>query len=69
MIASSSTLRYSLNLKGSCGISEMLDVNEGNLSSFIREVELGIEAADEGRLNKHADVKAKWEAKRAATME
>ena len=36
---------------------------------FIREVELGIEAADEGRLKEHADVKAKWEAKRAAAMD
>ncbi len=33
---------------------------------FIREVKHGIEAADEGRLKEHADVKAKWEAKRAA---
>ncbi len=30
---------------------------------FIREVELGIDAADEGHLKEHADVKAKWEAK------
>ena len=36
---------------------------------FIREVELGLEAADEGRLDKHADVKAKWEAQRAAAMD
>ena len=36
---------------------------------FIREVELGIEAAGEGRLEKHADVMAKWEAKRAAAMD
>jgi predicted transcriptional regulator len=36
---------------------------------FIREVELGIEAADEGQLKEHADVKAKWEAKRAAAMD
>ena len=36
---------------------------------FIREVELGLEAADEGRLDNHADVKAKWEAKRAAAMD
>ncbi|MFT6754413.1 MAG: hypothetical protein ACJA2O_004618, partial [Candidatus Azotimanducaceae bacterium] len=33
------------------------------------EVELGIKAADEGRLKEHADVKAKWEAKRAAAMD
>ena len=36
---------------------------------FIQEVEHGIEAADNGRLVEHADVKAKWEAKRAATMD
>ena len=36
---------------------------------FIREVELGLKAADEGRLNNHADVKAKWEAKREAAMD
>ena len=33
---------------------------------FIREVELGIEAAEEGQLEEHADVKAKWETIRAA---
>ena len=36
---------------------------------FIREVEQGIAAADKGRLREHADVKAKWEAKRAAAMD
>lgn len=36
---------------------------------FVDEVEQGIEAADEGRLIDHADVKAKWEAKRAAQMD
>lgn len=36
---------------------------------FIREVEKGIKAADEGRLIDHVDVKAKWEAKRAAQMD
>tara|TARA_A200000113_G_scaffold167313_1_gene151976 strand:- start:163 stop:582 length:420 start_codon:yes stop_codon:yes gene_type:complete len=36
---------------------------------FIREVEKGVKAADEGRLSDHADVKAKWEAKRAAQMD
>ena len=36
---------------------------------FIDEVEQGIKAADEGRLTGHADVKAKWEAKRAAQMD
>jgi len=36
---------------------------------FIREVEKGVKAADEGRLIDHADVKAKWEAKRAAQMD
>ncbi len=36
---------------------------------FIREVEKGVKAADEGQLVDHADVKAKWEAKRAAQMD
>ena len=36
---------------------------------FIREVEKGVKAADEGRLIDHADVKAKWETKRAAQMD
>lgn len=37
---------------------------------FIREVEKGVKAADEGRLvMNHADVKAKCEAKRAAQMD
>jgi len=36
---------------------------------FIREVEKGMKSADEGRLTDHTDVKAKWEAKRAAQME
>lgn len=36
---------------------------------FIREVEKGAKAADEGRLIDHANVKAKWEAKRAAQMD
>lgn len=36
---------------------------------FIREVEKGVKAADEGRLVDHADLKAKWEAKRAAQMD
>lgn len=36
---------------------------------FIREVEKGVKAADEGRLIDHADVKGKWEAKRAAQMD
>ena len=36
---------------------------------FIREVEKGIKAADEGRLIDHADVRAKWEARRAAQMD
>lgn len=36
---------------------------------FIREVEHGIDAADEGRLTEHADVKAKWEARLAAAMD
>lgn len=36
---------------------------------FILQVEKGVTAADEGRLVDHADVKAKWEAKRAAQMD
>jgi len=36
---------------------------------FIREVELGIEAADKGQLTEHAEVRAKWETKRAAAMD
>jgi len=36
---------------------------------FIREVEKGIQAADQGHLIDHAQVKAKWEAKRAAQMD
>ncbi|PKM23272.1 MAG: toxin-antitoxin system antitoxin subunit [Gammaproteobacteria bacterium HGW-Gammaproteobacteria-14] len=36
---------------------------------FVREVEKGIKAADEGRLIDHADVRAKWEARRAAQMD
>ena len=36
---------------------------------FIQQVEKGIEAADDGRLVDHADIKAKWEAKRAAQMD
>lgn len=36
---------------------------------FIREVEKGITASKEERLTDHADIKAKWEAKRAAQMD
>jgi len=36
---------------------------------FIQEVEKGIQAADEGRLVDHSDVRSKWEAKRAAQMD
>jgi len=36
---------------------------------FIREVEKGVKAADEGRLIDHGDIKAKWEARRAAQMD
>ncbi len=35
---------------------------------FIREVEKGVKAADEGHLIEHTDIKAKWEAKRAAHL-
>lgn len=36
---------------------------------FIRQVEQGIKAADEGRLIDHKDIKAKWEARRAAQVD
>jgi predicted transcriptional regulator len=36
---------------------------------FVREVEKGVRAADEGQLVSHADVRAKWEARRAAQMD
>ncbi len=36
---------------------------------FILAVEEGIKAADAGRLVSHEDVKAKWEAKRAAHLD
>lgn len=36
---------------------------------FIHEVEKGIQAADEGRLIDHARIKAKWEARRATSMD
>lgn len=36
---------------------------------FIREVEKGVKAADEGGLIDHADIKTKWKAKRAAQMD
>ena len=36
---------------------------------FINEVEKGIKAADAGLLQDHEDLKAKWEAKRAAQMD
>ena len=36
---------------------------------FIREVEKGVKAADEGRLIDHSEIKTKWKAKRAAQMD
>lgn len=36
---------------------------------FIQEVEKGVKAAEEGRLTDHADIKAKWEARREAQMD
>jgi predicted transcriptional regulator len=36
---------------------------------FIREVEKGVQAADEGRLVDHTEIKSKWERKRAAQMD
>ena len=35
---------------------------------FIREVEQGLAAADDNRVIDHPDLKARWEAKRAAKM-
>lgn len=36
---------------------------------FLLEVEKGVKAAEEGCLIDHKDIKAKWEAKRAAQMD
>jgi predicted transcriptional regulator len=36
---------------------------------FMEAVKIGIAAADAGHLVDHADVKARWEAKRAAQVE
>lgn len=36
---------------------------------FIREAEKGVKAADEGRFIDHADIKAKWVARRAAQVD
>ncbi|MGV8838279.1 CopG family ribbon-helix-helix protein, partial [Cellvibrio sp.] len=36
---------------------------------FLLEVEKGVRAAEEGRLIDHKDIKATWEAKRAAQMD
>lgn len=36
---------------------------------FIREVEKGVSAADQGQLVDHAELKAEWEAKRANQMD
>ena len=36
---------------------------------LISEIEKGIRSADEGRLLDHDDVKARWEAKRAAQVD
>jgi predicted transcriptional regulator len=36
---------------------------------FIREVEKGVSAAEQGQLVDHSDLKAKWEAKRATQMD
>lgn len=36
---------------------------------FTREAERGVQAAHEGRLVDHADVKSKWEAKRATQLD
>lgn len=36
---------------------------------FLREVEKGVKAADEGRLINHSDIKAKWDTTRAAQFD
>ena len=36
---------------------------------FIDEIEQGVRAADEGRLLDHKNVRARWEAKRAAKVD
>lgn len=36
---------------------------------FMEDVKVGIAAADEGRLVDHAEVKARWEARRAAQVD
>ncbi|TVP56789.1 MAG: ribbon-helix-helix protein, CopG family [Halomonadaceae bacterium] len=36
---------------------------------FIREVEKGVQAADEGCLTDHGDMRAKWDRKRADQMD
>ena len=36
---------------------------------FVNEVEEGIQAATDGRLVDHADIKAKWKAKHATQMD
>ena len=36
---------------------------------FIHEVEKGVKDADEGNLINHADLKARWEVKRAAQVD
>lgn len=36
---------------------------------FMEDVKSGIDAADQGRLVDHEDVKARWEAKRAAQVD
>jgi predicted transcriptional regulator len=36
---------------------------------FVRQVEKGLEDAEQGRLIDHSEVKARWKAKRAAQMD
>ena len=55
------------------GLSEFIRYEDARLDMearerTIREIKRGIAVADDGRLVDHADLKARWEAKRAAHM-
>ena len=50
-------------------MAEAIKQYAGREEWFIYEVEKGVKAADEGRLLDHADIKSKWEGKRAAQMD
>lgn len=50
-------------------MAEAIKQYVGREEWFIRQVEQGVKAADEGRLIDHKDIKAKWKAKRAAQVD